>query len=181
MKLSAAILLTLFVAVMAFAADFSEPVLVTSIGQSADLHTAKLILKKAGIDSSKLVVEKLAGAANVPANGTIAMVVGASNKGLGEARISVDSEIARAKAIIADAKTKKAKIMLIHIGGKERRGPQSDGINKIVAESADYFLVLKSGDADNFFANLAKANKKPYIAISKAGEGVAPLKTAFGK
>lgn len=181
MKLCTAILLTLFVVGMAFAADLTDPVLVTTIGQSADLHSAKLILKKAGVDTVKMVVDKLAGADKVPANGTVAMVVGASNKGLGEARISAESEIARAKAIIAEAKKKKAKILLIHIGGKERRGGQSDGINKTVADAADYFLVKKDGDTDNFFANLAKANKKPYVAIGKVGEGVAPLKTAFGK
>ena len=135
---------------------------------------AKLILKKTGIDTLQLTMDRLAGADKVPAGGTVVMVVGASNKGLGEARISVDSEIARAKIIIDAAKKAKAKILLMHLGGKDRRGQLSDGINKVVADAADYFIVKKDGDEDGFFKAISSKNKKPYSAVAKVGEAVTP-------
>ncbi len=179
-KLGLILIVALFTTV-AFAAELTEPILLTSIGQSADLSMAKAMLKKAGCDSAKLVVDKLATAAKVPEGGTVAMVVGASNKGLGEARISVDTEIARAKTLIEAAKKAKAKILLIHVGGKERRGGQSEAICKAVADAADVLVVKKDGDTDSFFANIAKANKKPYHGFVKIPEGTKELATAFGK
>lgn len=163
------------------AADLTEPVLLTSAGQSADLHTAKLILKKAGIDSSKIVMNKLAGANDVPKNATLAIVAGASQKGLGEARISTSSEIERVRVLLQAAKANKTKVLFIHIGGKERRGELSDDINKAVADGADYFLVRSEGDVDGFFKKIATANKKTYIVYAKTPEAIEKIKLAFGK
>ncbi|MCX7836196.1 MAG: DUF6305 family protein [bacterium] len=176
------ILLVFFLSSVLWAAEFfTEPVLLTSIGQSADLHTVKLMFKKAGVDTLKTTVNKLAGAGDVPKNGTVVLVVGASQKGLGEARISTSSEIERAVAILQAAKTNKCKVMLVHIGGKERRGELSDDINRTVAEKADYLLVRSEGDQDGFFKNIATKNKKTYTTYVKTPEGIEKIKSAFGK
>ncbi len=179
-KLAFVVVSFLLVTGFALAAELTDPVMITSIGQSADLTIAKAMFKKAGVDTTQMVVEKLATSSKVPdSGGTVVLVVGASNKGLGEARISADSEIARAKSIIAAAHKNGSTVVLCHIGGKERRGEQSDAICKAVADEADFFLVKKDGDTDGLFAGIAKKNDKTYAGFDKITEGIKAIKNAY--
>ena len=70
-------------------------------------------------------------------------------------------------------------VLTMHLGGKPRRGQQSDDFNKIAAEAASYLIVVKQGDEDQFFSKLAADNKIPIEVVAKIADVMKPLAAAF--
>lgn len=155
-----------------------EPVLITSIGQSADIIMVKILAKKAGL---QFEVDKTAKPEKADSCKTLIVVCGGSTKGLGAAKIDKEDEYARAEAVIKRAKKNKAAILAVHLGGKSRRGALSDYFNKLGAENADHIIVVKSGDADGFFANIAKEKGIGIDTSDKIVSIQAILKDIFDK
>lgn len=76
-------------------AVFETPVMITSVGQSADGQLVKVLADRVGISYQ---YDSLAAPAIVKDCKTLILVVGGSSKGLGAAGINQDQEELRAKA-----------------------------------------------------------------------------------
>lgn len=157
---------------------YEQPVLITSAGQSADVTIAGTLFKKANVQAKALPLAK---AADLEGVKTLVVVAGFSSKGLGAAGISREQELARVQSILQTAKEKKLKVMMLHIGGKARRGNQSDDFNKMAAEASSYLLVVKQGDEDQFFSKIAAEKKIAIDLVDKIVEAVQPVAKAFAK
>lgn len=155
---------------------FKAPLLITDVGQG---NTGKLV--EVMLNRSKAVELKLDNTAKAEALegvGTLVIGVGASTKGLGAAGLDVNTELERAKALIAAAKAKGIPIMGVHIGGEARRGELSDSFNRLVAESADTMVVWSGSDADGFFKKIAEEKGTKLEVVDgkpKAGEKILEL------
>lgn len=157
---------------------FEQPVLITSAGQSADVTIAGMIFKRANVQAKSI---SLAKASDLDGMKTLVMVAGFSSKGLGAAGISREQEIARVQSILKTSKEKKLRIITLHIGGKARRGNQSDDFNKMTAEASSYLLVVKQGDEDQFFSKIAAEKKIALDLVDKIADAVQPVAKAFEK
>jgi hypothetical protein len=157
---------------------FEQPVLITSAGQSADVTIAGMLFKKAGIQAKAITLAK---ATDLEGVKTLVVVAGFSSKGLGAAGISREQELARVQSILAAAQEKKLKIVTLHIGGKARRGNQSDDFNKMSAEASSYLLVVKQGDEDRFFSKIAADKKIAIDLVDKIADAVQPVGSVFAK
>ena len=73
------------------------------------------------------------------------MILGASDKGLGAAGIKASQEIARANAIL---NTADVNIVSVHVGGKDRRGVDTDAIIEAVVPHSLVALVIDAGDGE---------------------------------
>lgn len=153
-----------------------QPVLITSAGQSADVTLAGSLCKRAGLEAK---VIPAATSADFKGFKTIMIVAGFSSKGLGAAGTSRDQELDRVKKAIAAAQTAKLPILMLHIGGKARRGTQSDDFNKLAAESARQMIVVKQGNEDGFFTKIAQDRNVQLEVVDKIAGVVAPLVAAF--
>jgi hypothetical protein len=131
----------------------SGPVLITSAGQSADILMVKILAKKAQLN---FLVNKTATVDNLKGVNSLIIVCGGSTKGLGAAKIDKDQEYKRVEALITAAQEKSLPIILVHVGGKSRRGALSDYFNQLVAQNANYMIVVANGNQDGFFTNIAK-------------------------
>lgn len=144
----------------------SGPVLVTSAGQGGDTEAMDRVLQKAGIEHT---LNATASASEVASAKTIFVVVGASMKGLGAAGVSVEQELARAKAALAGA-SEDAVIICAHIGGEARRGDTSDPFIEMVMPLSDALIAVEGGNADGKLTQLADQEGIPYgLAFSIAG------------
>ena len=170
------VLLFLLSAVSVFAAKFEKPVTLTSVGQSADVQMVKALLKKAGIEAK---FDKSLTAEGIKDEKTIILAIGGSSKGLGAAGIKADDELARAEKLIKAAKTKKIKIIGMHIGGEARRGELSDKFVKVAAPYCDYLIVVDEGNKDGIFTKMSSEKKIPIDTIPKITNAVDPLKKSF--
>ncbi|UCF65689.1 MAG: hypothetical protein JSW33_07605 [bacterium] len=155
------ILLIVFVPLRGFSQEpvsftATDPVLITSAGQSADVLMVKILSDKAGISYK---FEKTAAVNLLDSVKSVIIVSGGSSKGLGAASIDKEEELERVKTLVSAAKENKLPIIGIHVGGKSRRGELSDYFNKPVAENADHLIVVKEGDHDAFFSQIAKDHK----------------------
>lgn len=130
-----------------------DPVLITSAGQSADILMVKILAKKTALN---FTLNKTATPENLAGIKSVMIVCGGSTKGLGAAKIDKKQEYERVEKLIKAAQKKNIAIIAVHVGGKSRRGALSDYFNKLVAENASHIIVVKNGNQDGFFTNIAK-------------------------
>ncbi|MBI2417347.1 MAG: hypothetical protein HYV28_05485 [Ignavibacteriales bacterium] len=156
--------------------QYEQPILITSAGQSADVSLAGTLMKKLNLNFK---VVNLAKESDLNGIKTLIIVPGFSSKGLGAAGISREQELERVKLILKAAKDKGIKLVMLHLGGKARRGAQSDDLCQLAANASSMMIVVKQGDEDQFFTKLAGQRKVPIKVIDKMADALTPLKEAF--
>ncbi len=166
------------------------PVIVTSCGQSPGPMKIKVFMKRLNL---KHEYNLLASAADLQAAKeagkpykSLIIVTGASLKGMGAAGISIDDELARTKALIAEAKKQGIKIIGSHLEGMARRaqgaapGDNSDEMSiDTVCPESDLLIIRKDGDEDGRFTNISKAKEIPMIVFEKNMELGKVLKNLY--
>jgi hypothetical protein len=154
----------------------APPVLVTSIGQSLDAFQVQLAVKRAGIafqydpraEADKLVEVK-----------TVFLAVGASLKGFGDAGITIKDELARTGKLLDAAKSNGTTIVVLHMGGEERRDVLSNQLIELTAPRAHQLIIREDSDADGMFAGIAKAGNIPLTVIDNVINLRKPLQDMF--
>jgi len=157
-------------------AKYERPILISSAGQSADVTLAGTLFKRIKVDAQILPLAKKTDLNGVK---TLVIVPGFSSKGLGGAGISREQEFDRVKELIAAAKSKNMKIVMLHLGGVARRGNQSDDFNAMVANASDVMVVVKQGDTDQFFTNIANKRKVKIKVIDKIADAIPVIQELF--
>jgi hypothetical protein len=179
LRCAAATVLSLTIAVNLHAEGpprFAQPVLLTSAGQSADILMAATLCKKLRLDAKSV---PLAAEKDLQGVKTLLVVAGFSSKGLGAAGISREEEMERIQKLLNAAKKKGIDVLTMHLGGKARRGDQSDDFNRLAAESAGHLIVVQQGNEDAFFTDIAKEKSISIDVVDKVIEAVPPLQKAF--
>ena len=148
----------------------SEPLMVTSVGQSADVQMVKALLDRTDLTYE---FDPLVEAGGLERTSTLVLVIGGSSKGLGAAGIRAEDELDRAEALIANAKELNIPIIAMHVGGEARRGDLSDSFIRAGIPAADLMIIVAGGDSDGLFTELAQTHQIPLQmvdSISQAGE-----------
>lgn len=156
------------------AAEFEQPMLITSIGQSADAQMVKALAERNGLKFEYKAAAKSDELTNVK---TLVMVIGGSSKGMGAAGVNQAQEEQRAKDLIAKAKEKNIKIIAMHVGGSSRRGELTDRFIPLVA-NANYLIIVTDGNKDQAFTKVA-AGKMPVDLPANIADVAKYLKGAF--
>ncbi len=157
-------------------AVFEQPLLITSAGQNAEVQLAAVLAKRAGLD---YVLSKLAASSDLENAKTLALVLGASLKGLGAAGLDVDKERERVRALAAEAQKRNIPILCLHLGGEARRGQQTDDLMTEFLPLAKLVIVVKSGNSDGFFTKICQEKNIPLIEVEKTVDALEPLQKAF--
>ena len=155
-----------------------QPILISSAGQSADTKLVEMLAKKQKLDAKAVT---MAGVSDLDGIKTLIIVPGFSSKGLGAAGVSQQQEEERVTALLKAAADKKIPVVMVHIGGKARRGAQSDVFNKMAADQAVHMVVVEQGDEDKYFSNIAAEKKVPIDLVPKIVDAATPLGNLFAK
>jgi hypothetical protein len=192
---AAALLLALLPASLASQGQEAKaelPILVTSCGQSIGPTTIGVVLKrlKMAYDIDPLATPETLQAkakAGTPYKSLI-ITMGASLKGMGQAGIEIEDELARAAALIAEARKEGVKIIGAHIEGMKRRsqgaaaGDTTDEQSiDAVAPNAAILLVLKEGNTDGRFTVISQAKKIPLVEFEKTMDLIPALEKLYAK
>jgi hypothetical protein len=156
----------------AFAAD----IVLTPFGQSPDAMMVKVVLKKLGQDAR---LEKLLQADGLEGEKVMITVVAGSSKGLGEAGIDKDAEIARMQGVAEAARAAGMETLVMHIGGKGRRGTLTDLFIEQAVPMADRVIVVEGGDFDSLFTRLCEENDVELMIAPSVRETGAPLEAVL--
>jgi hypothetical protein len=147
-----------------FASEDSSKILLTSVGQSPDARMIDVLAKKYQLPMD---YQQLAQPDMVKNYKIAIIVVGGSSKGLGAAGIDKEQELERAAALIKEIKDRKIKLLVMHIGGDARRGILSDLFLDAVTPYADHFIIVESGNMDNYFTLISKEKEIPLEMVDK--------------
>ncbi len=160
-----------------FTADMIvAPVLITSIGQSADVSMLDALMKKVG---AEYTFNATADAEEVAKYKTVIIASGASSKGLGAAGISQEQETARAEAIMKAVEDNEITVILAHLGGPGRRGALSDTFSDMVLTQAKYIIMVEEGNDDGKFTDFAVEHEIPITLLATIADAMTVLKTLF--
>jgi len=154
---------------------FPQPGYITSAGQTSDAAIVKVLANtrlKLGFG-----YEISAKPQAFAGSKTLVLVLGASNKGLGAAGMSLDQELARVKAVIAQAQKDGMKIISMHTGGTARRGEASNKIIELCAPVSNIVIVVQGGNADGLFTDLCAKAGVPLVQVPSIAEAGNVLKS----
>ncbi len=169
------------------AAKAQAPIFLTSCGQSPGAVTVHVFLRKLQMDYDLKDTGTVKDLAAKPYK-TLIIVTGSSLKGMGGAGVSIEDEIGRANALIAEAKKRGIMVIGAHVEGMERRaknaapGDNSDEMSiDAVCPKSQLLIVRKDGDEDGRFTTLGKKFNIPVTFYEKSLELNTVLKNLFGK
>ncbi|MCI9583758.1 MAG: hypothetical protein HFG46_08785 [Clostridium sp.] len=154
------------------------PIILTSVGQSADVNVVQTLMKKCEIETD---LNATMTADDLEGYKTLVLAIGGSSKGLGAAGVDENQELDRVKAVIAKAKEQGVTIISLHIGGSARRGTLSDKFVPDALQAADAAIIVSEGDADGLMKGIVTANSIPASFVENQVGAVEPLKILFGK
>ena len=154
------------------------PIILTSVGQSADVNVVQTLLKKCEIDSD---LNATVTADDLGSYKTLVLAIGGSAKGRGAAGVEENQELDRVKSVIAKAEEQGMTIIALHIGGSARRGTLSDKFIPDALAAADAAIIVSEGDSDGFMKGIVTENGVATAFIDNQVGAVEPLKTIFGK
>lgn len=149
----------------------AQPVAITCPGQNPDGLMVKVVLDKENID---FFYHPFLEAENLENYPTIFISIGHSCKGVGAAGIDFETELQRSKDLIEKARAKNKFIILTHFGGENRREEKSDKLLNIVAPYADYMIISKSSNFDNYFSEIAMKYNIP-LAVADNLSQIKPI------
>lgn len=154
-----------------------QPALLTPFGQSQDANAVKLMTKKFSVDYEMAC---FADRIDWSKYQSMIVVLGGSGKGLGAAGLDIPSELERCKALVAAAKEKGVKIVAMHIGGQDRRGPNSEPFLGFMGD-ANFAIVRGDGNTDGYFTKLCAEKNVPMFTIEKTGDIRKVMASMFNK
>lgn len=170
------VLAVIFLAFTPQDVKFEQPVLITSAGQSADVKLVNLLARREGLQAE---TKLMATAEDLNGIKTLIIVPGFSSKGLGAAGISQQDEMARVEALVKAAGDRNIPIVMMHVGGKARRGGQSDGFCQLIAENSKSMIVVEQGNEDGFFTRIASSHGIPMKTVDKISSAAGPMGELF--
>lgn len=161
------------------------PLLITNAGQGPGAKMARLLVQRTGVttDFDYNAEPKPADLRAKPFQ-ALMVVLGSTAKGLGASGITIDQEIDRLNAMIAEARKLKMQVVVVLLEGKARRGKPGGADERCidaVAPFADYLVVKKDGNEDGRFDAIARKTKAPLTFIDDAVDFGDVVKAMYGK
>jgi hypothetical protein len=190
LKISAVLLALLIFPQFASAQIAGQPIMLTSCGQSPGPVRLKIFIERLKLQfeykematAKDLIDAKNAGK---PFKSLI-IVTGASLKGMGAAGVSVDDELRRTEALIAEAKKQGIKVIGSHIEGMARRsagaseGDNSDELSiDAVCPKSDLMIIKNEGDSDGRFTTISKTKNIPMYGFELNNDITGVLEKIF--
>ncbi|MBE0676833.1 MAG: hypothetical protein IH591_19415 [Bacteroidales bacterium] len=186
----AVVLMALLIFPEMMAQKAGQPIMLTSCGQSPGPVRLRIFMQRLNLQfeykematAQDLVAAKTAGK---PFKSVI-IVTGASLKGMGAAGVSVDDELTRTAALIAEAKKQGIKIIGAHIEGMARRsagasaGDNSDELSiDAVCPNSDLMIIKNEGDSDGRFTAISKSKNIPMFGFELNNDITSVLEQVF--
>ena len=163
----------------------SLPLLITNAGQGPGAKMSRLLVQRTGVvtDFDYNAEPKVADLQKKSYK-TMFVVLGSTAKGLGASGITIDEEIERLNAMIAEAKKQKIQIVAVLLEGKARRGKPGGADERCIdaiAPSAQYLVIKKDGNEDGRFDAIAKKTGAPLTLIDDAMDFGDVVKQMYAK
>lgn len=153
-----------------------EKALITSAGQSTDAYIIAEMANQLLINNTFLPRAKETDLVN---KSSLVVIVGYSPTGLKAANITFQNEKDRLTHLLDRAVEQKMKVIVLHIGGKQRRNKWSDALLEMVVRRADYLIGVRSANYDGWFTKLSLQYNFPLTLVQDLGELKVPFTSIY--
>ncbi|HUW66284.1 MAG TPA: DUF6305 family protein [Spirochaetia bacterium] len=153
-----------------------QPVLVTTAGQGTEGLIVASMFYRLDLSYSYLfqaTPEDLAG------ENSLVLVLGASPAGMQDISTSPGEEERRVLRLAKEAVSQHIPVIIVHLGGTDRRGGLNDRLIRELVPLASYVLVAGDGNYDGLFSRLTAAKHIPLTEVADFDALEAPLNFAF--
>jgi hypothetical protein len=161
------------------------PLLITNAGQGPGAKMARLLVQRAGVITDfDYNAEPRAADLRTKPYKTLMVVLGSTAKGLGASGITIDQEIERLNAMMAEARKLKLQVVAVLLEGKARRGKPGGSDERCIdaiAPFAQYLIVKKDGNEDGRFDAIARKSGAPLTFIDDAMDLGEVVKRMYAK
>ena len=161
------------------------PLLITNAGQGPGAKMSRLLVQQAGVVTDfEYNAEPKVADLQKKAFKTMLVVLGSTAKGLGASGITIDQEIERLNAMVAEAKRQKIQIVALLLEGKTRRGKPGGADERCIdaiAPHAQYLIVKKDGNEDGRFDVISRKTGAPLTIIDDALDFKEVVKRMYAK
>lgn len=161
------------------------PLLITNAGQGPGAKMARLLVQRTGVVSDfDYNAEPQPADLKTRPWKTLMVVLGSTAKGLGASGITIDQEVERLNALMAEAKALKLQVVAVLLEGKSRRGKPGGSDERCidaVAPFAQYLIVKKDGNEDGRFDAISKKTGAPLTFIDDAVDLGEVVKAMYSK
>jgi hypothetical protein len=162
-----------------------QPLLITNAGQGPGAKMARLLIQRTGaVADFDYTAEPQPADLKAKPYKTLMVVLGSTAKGLGASGITIDQEIDRLNAMIAEAKKLKLQIVGVLLEGKTRRGKPGGADERCIdaiAPHASYLVVKKDGNEDGRFDAISRKTGAPLTFIDDAVDFGEVVKAMYAK
>ena len=161
------------------------PLLITNAGQGPGAKMSRLLVQRSGAvtDFDYNAEPQPADLTKRPYK-TLMVVLGSTAKGLGASGITIDQEIERLNAVIAEARKLKLQVVAVLLEGKARRGKPGGADERCIdaiTPLAQYLVVKKDGNEDGRFDTISRKTGAPLTIIDDAMDFGEVVKKMYGK
>lgn len=153
-----------------------EAVLIASAGQSTDIYIIKDIANQMMIRNYFMPQAKESDLEDI---NTLVFVIGYSPIGAQLQGISYEDEKERVEKLLEKAENKDITVLTVFIGGKQRRGQNTDELLELISSHTDYLIGLSDSNYDNLLSELAKDNDIPLTLVKGVNDISGPFASAF--
>lgn len=153
-----------------------EDILITSAGQSTDTYIVKDIANKLMLhnifmpNAEKIDIENIK---------SVIMVVGYSSIGEYLNNKDFSQEKARVERFIENAKSDSLPIIMVYIGGKDRRDKETDELLNLVAKKSTFIVSTHEGNYDDTIRTISQKYDVPLSLVRDIQEIKAPLAALY--
>jgi len=152
-------------------------VLVTPVGQSSDGLIVAGMMRELNV--SHVYRNTARGEDVTQWYESVVLVLGYSDTGLRKAKLTSEEEMERIQELISATQLKAGAVVLVHLGGQNRRGANDDALIRRFAPQANYILVANDANNDNIFGRIADKKGIPITLTRDIRSIKAPLNSAF--
>lgn len=153
-----------------------ETVMITAAGQSTDAYIVKDI-------ANQLMIHNyfIPQADHLDFEGIKTLVFVAGNSAISEKILdfTFEDEKARVLKLLKLASEKDLKIILVFIGGSQRRDEETEWFLEQIGEKAHYIISTSDGDRDQFLYQMAGDLKIPITLVNALDDISEPFASAF--
>lgn len=153
-----------------------EVVLITSAGQSTDTYIVKDIAN--GLKIHNYFMPQ-ASTLDLEGIQSLCIVIGYSETSEKLHDFSFETEKERVSNLITLAEKENLPIIAVYIGGKHRRGAQTDALISLVVSHADYFIATVESNYDDFLMTLSREHQLPMTLVKQIANLSEPLASVY--
>jgi len=153
-----------------------EPIVVTTAGMGAEGLIVARMCDQLDLDYAYLFQ---ATGEDLPPKGSLIVVVGVSPAGMASIGTTAAAEEQRVLELADTAVAHDIPLIVVHLGGRDRRGGLNDRFIRDLVPKASYVLVAGGGNYDGLFSRLTLAGHIPLTEVADINDIEVPLNSAF--